>query len=242
LRFAIVGLQRTGSSYLVNLFARHPEIHCCGEIFSPGGIHLRWSGNMGGHRAARETVNTLREIRERDPQEFLNAVFAIDFGKPAVGFKIFPSHNPSMFERILADRDIAKIVHSRDNGLARYASLRAARATSDFVGNAEKPPVEFKAKKFAEFHREHAMFFDDIARRLAADGQRFHRSRFEDFNNPVRLAATLEFLGVMPELPPLQEPPANRGSPDVLSRFTNPEIAEAYLREHNLMHWAREEM
>src|SRR6202012_3017603 len=113
-------------------------------------------------------------------------------------------------------------------------SLRAARATSDFVGRTEKPLVEFKAKKFAEFHHDHAAFFEGIERRLAAGGQRVHRSHFEDLNAPARLVALLNFLKVAPQVPPLQEPPPNRGSSDVLSRFSNPDIAEAYLREHDL--------
>jgi hypothetical protein len=239
-RFAIVGLQRTGSSYLVNLLWNHPEIHCCGEIFNTGSVNLRWPEEMGRRRARREIARELKELRPRDPQAFLQRIFAIDFGTKAVGFKIFPVHNKPMFERILEDRDIAKIVHSRDNGLARYASLRAARATSDFVGSTEKPLVEFKAKQFDVFRNEHTTFFDETERRLEADGQRVHHSRFEDFDNPARLATILEFLGVTPELPPLQEPPANRGSSDVLSRFSNPDVAEAYLSENDLMHWARE--
>jgi hypothetical protein len=67
-RFAIVGLQRTGSSHLVELLSRHPEIHCCGEIFNPDRINLRWPESMGGRRAGREIVNELRSIREQDPQ------------------------------------------------------------------------------------------------------------------------------------------------------------------------------
>lgn len=237
MRFAIAGLQRTGSSYLVHLLGSHPEIHCCGEIFNTGGLNLRWPKELDNRR---ETTRVLREMRARDPQEFLDGMFAIDFGTKTTGFKIFPSQNPLMFERILDDHSIAKIIHSRDNGLARYASLRAARATSDFGGYEEKPLVEFKAKRFTEFLEEHTAFFDGIERRLAADGQRSHRSRFEDFNKPDRLTAILEFLGVTPTLPPLQAPPENRGPSDVLSRFSNPEEAETYLHKHNLMHWARE--
>ncbi|HVU20223.1 MAG TPA: sulfotransferase [Rhizomicrobium sp.] len=237
MRFAIVGLQRTGSSYLVHLLGSHPEIHCCGEIFNTGSLNLRWPKEM---ERRRETTRALREMRTRDPQEFLEGMFALDFGTRATGFKIFPSQNPAMFERILDDRSIAKIVHSRENGLARYASLRAARATGDFVGYEEKPLVEFKARRFKEFLDEHAAFFDGLERRLTADGQRFHRSRFEDFKYPERMTPILEFLGVAPTLPPLMAPPANTGPSDVLSRFSNPEDAEAYLREHNLMHWARE--
>lgn len=239
-RFAIIGLKRTGSSYLVNLLGSHPQIHCCGEIFNRDGVNLRWPKAMGGRPAGREIESELKELRARDPQEFLARVFAIDFGKPVLGFKIFRNHNRPMLERILEDRAIAKIVHRRENGLARYASALAARAAGDSGRHAEKPLVEFDATDFAAFHREHATFFDETERRLAAGGQPFHVSRYEELNVPSRLTAMLEFLRVAPELPPLQEPPPNRASSDVLSRFSNPHAAEAYLRDHGLMEWARE--
>lgn len=239
-RFAIIGLKRTGSSHLVSFLDSHPEIHCCGEIFNRDGVNLRWPKAMGGRRAGREIESELEALRTHDGQGFLARVFAIDFGKPVSGFKIFRNHNKPMLARILDDRDIVKIVHSRDNGLARYASSLANRLTGDSGRTAEKPLVEFDAAKFAAFHREHATFFDETERTLIASGQPVHRSRYEEINDPARLTAILDFLGVAPELPPLQAPPPNRGSSDTLSRFSNPGAAEAYLREHDLMHWARE--
>jgi hypothetical protein len=240
MRFAIVGLKRTGSSYLVNLLGGHPQIHCCGEIFNPDGVNLRWPKEAGGRRAARELESELEALRATDPVTFLERVYATDFGRPVVGFKIFKNHHPEMLTHILADRNIAKIVHSRANGLARYASALAKRLAGPAGRHAEKPPVAFDAAQFAPFHREHATFFDETEQRLAASGQDFHRSRYEELNNPARLIDMLNFLGVAPELPPLQGPPPNRGSSDVLSRFSNPEAAEAYLRDHGLMQWAHE--
>jgi hypothetical protein len=239
-RFAIIGLKRTGSSYLVNLLGNHPEIHCCGEIFNRDGVNLRWPKALGGRRAGREIEDELEKLRARDPKAFLARVFALDFGKKALGFKIFRNHDRPMLGRIIADRDIAKIVHRRENGLARYASALAKQQTRDPGRNPQKPLVAFDAENFAAFHREHAVFFDETERGIAAGGQKYHVSRFEEINDPARLTAMLEFLGVAPELPPLQGPPPNRGSSDVLSRFSNPEAAEAYLRDHGVMHWARE--
>jgi hypothetical protein len=239
-RFAIIGLARSGSSYLVNMLDSHPEIHCCGEIFNHDGVNLRWPKTLGGRQAGRAIESELEELRARDPQAFLERVFAIDFGKPVLGFKIFRNHNKPMLERIIADRDIAKIVLRRANGLARYASAVARRLAGDGGRYAAKPLVPFNPTKFAPFHEEHATFPDETERALAASGQRYHLSRFEELNDPARLTSVLEFLGVAPELPPLQEAPPNRGSSDTLSRFSNPETAEAYLREHGLMHWARE--
>src|SRR6202008_2736262 len=137
-RFAIIGLKRTGSSYLVNLLGSHPEIHCCGEIFNRDGVNLRWPKEMGGRRAGRGIKSELKELRGRDPQAFLERVLAIDFGKPVTGFKIFRNHNRPMLERILEGGAIAKIVHRRENGLARYASTLSARLADDWGRNAQK--------------------------------------------------------------------------------------------------------
>ena len=130
-RFAIIGLARSGSSYLVSMLDSHPEIHCCGEIFNRDGVNLRWPKTLGGRQAGRAIESELEELRARDPQAFLERVFAIDFGKPVLGFKIFRNHNPPMLERIIADRDIAKIVLRRANGLARYASAVARRLAGE---------------------------------------------------------------------------------------------------------------
>ncbi|HTT98890.1 MAG TPA: sulfotransferase [Rhizomicrobium sp.] len=241
-RFAIVGLQRTGTSYLVDLLGRHPEIHCCGEIFGEGGINLRWPEDFGDRRAWRSTAKELGEIRRNDSGEFLTRLLALDFGKRVTGFKILPNQNPPMLERILEDRSIAKILQSRRNALARYASLYAARTAARYGRSADKPLVEFKAKQFVKIHQQNTTYFDDIERRLEAGGQRFHRSRFEEINDPARHIAVLDFLGVVSTLPSLKGAPPNRGSSDVLSRFSNPEDAEAYLRDQDLMHWAREDL
>src|ERR1700733_1661572 len=64
MRFAIVGLKRTGSSYLINLLGGHPEIHCCGEIFNPDGVNLRWPKDSGGRRAARELEKEIESLRQ----------------------------------------------------------------------------------------------------------------------------------------------------------------------------------
>jgi len=240
MRFAIVGLKRSGSSYLVNLLGGHPEIHCCGEIFNPDGVNLRWPKEAGGRRAVREQEIELESLRQTDPVAFLERVYATDFDRPVVGFKIFKNHHPKMLAHILADGNIAKIVHFRANVLARYASNLAARKSGNFGRVGEKPQVEFNEEEFTAYHNEHAVFFDEVLRKLSADGQRYHVSRFDEINSPACVAGLLKFLGVTPNLPAVPDQPSNRGSSDILSRFTNFREVKAFLRAHDLAHWARE--
>ena len=233
-------MKRTGSSYLVNLLGSHPEIHCCGEIFNPDGVNLRWPKESGGRRAAREQESELEALRQTDPAAFLERVLATDFGRPVVGFKIFKNHHPKMLAHILADRNIAKIVHFRANVLARYASNLAARKSGNFGRVGEKPQVEFNEEEFVAYHNEHAVFFDEVLRKLSAEGQHYHVSRYDEINNPACVSGLLKFLGVTPELAAVPDQPPNRGSSETLSRFTNPKEVKAFLRAHDLLHWVRE--
>jgi hypothetical protein len=240
MRFAIVGLKRSGSSYLVNLLGGHPDVHCCGEIFNPDGVNLRWPKEAGGRRAVRELESELEALRQTDPAAFLERVFTTDFGRPVVGFKIFKNHHPKALVHILADRNIAKIVHFRANVLARYASNLAARKSGNFGRVGDKPQVEFNEEEFVAYNNEHAAFFDEVLRKLSADGQRYYVSRYDEINNPACVAGLLKFLDVTAELPAVPDQPPNRGSSDILSRFTNFKEVKAFLRAHDLTHWARE--
>jgi Sulfotransferase family len=239
-KFVIVAMRRTASTYLVQMLGNHPEIHCCGEIFIPEGVGIRWPEERGGRRSTRELESELKTQRGSDPDAFLARVFALDFQKPAVGFKMFRSHHPAMFERILDDRSILKIVHFRANVLARYASNLAARMTGNFGRYAVKPPVTFDAAEFTKFHNEQAAFYDGVLRHLAASGQSCHLSRFDEINNDAARLGLFKFLGAAPITPPLPEKPAVMGGTDTLSRFSNAKEARAFLRERGLLHWARE--
>ncbi|HEX4861312.1 MAG TPA: hypothetical protein VFV07_08750, partial [Rhizomicrobium sp.] len=217
-----------------------PEIHCCGEIFMPESVNIRWPLARGGRRAVRELEHELKAQRGHDPRGFLERLFTLDFEKPVVGFKIFPGHHPAMLDDILADRGVLKIVHYRTNILARYASNLAARETGDFGKHGSKPPVAFDAAQFTRYHDEQAGFYDGLLRRLAASGQSYHLSRYDEINNEAAMLAVFKFLGAEPSMPPLPEHPAIRGGTDVLARFSNPKEVRAFLRERDLLHWARE--
>ncbi len=240
MRFAIVGLKRTGSSYLVNLLGNHPQIHCCGEIFNPDGVNLRWPKEAGGRRAARELESELEALRGTDPVTFLERIYTTDFGRPVLGFKIFKKPSPQD-----ARPHPRRQEHRQDRSLPRQCAgplrVEPRRAQiRQFRARGRQAAVEFNEEEFVAYQNEHAIFFDEILRQLSAGDQRHYVSRYDEINNPACVAGLLKFLGVTPELPAVPDQPPNRGSSDILSRFTNFREVKAFLRAHDLAHWARE--
>ncbi len=240
MRFAIVGLKRSGSSYLVNLLGGHPEIHCCGEIFNPDGVNLRWPKEAGGRRAVRRAEIELESLRQTDPVAFLERVYATDFDRPVVGFKIFKNHHPKMLTHILADRNIAKIVHFRANVLARYASNLAARKSGNFGRVGEKPQVEFNEGRVRRLPQRTRRLLRRSPAQAGCRRTALSRLALRRDQQPGLHSRTSEIPGRGARAAVVPDQPSNRGSSDILSRFTNFREVKAFLRAHDLAHWARE--
>ena len=102
-----------------------------------------------------------------------------------------------------------------------------------------RPAVEFDGQRFSRDHAKYSAYYLRILERLVGTGQPFHFIRYDEINTTCSLSALLQFIGATAEVV-LAPKPMIRGSSDILSRFSNPEVAERYLHEHGLMHWAHE--
>ena len=128
MRFVIIASARTGSSHLVNVLGGHPEVFCHGNVFAQHMMATFWP--KGARPTASEVgaiKSDLREIREKDPDAFLERVFSMDFGRAHVGFKIFRGQNDAILEKLIADSSVRKIVLFRRNVLANYSSAMLAK-------------------------------------------------------------------------------------------------------------------
>ena len=119
--FVILGLPRSGTTYLTTLLNGHPDIMCYGEVFNPYAV-IRHKPD------ARDT-----EVFERDarPLATVDAVFdaARDKGVMAGGFKFMLGHNIAVLQH-LAERDGLRIIHlRRQNRLAQASSMIKAAQT-----------------------------------------------------------------------------------------------------------------
>jgi len=196
IRFVILNAPRTGSNYLCTLLDSHPEILCHHEIFNPHVVgvarHLQKAGFQMG---------TIEE-RERDPIEFLGRVWRRNEGRRSVGFKLCWKQNGPVFDAVLADPRIRKIVLKRRNRIKSFVSLLLARQTGEWViYNDEATPGARPKVQVDEAELQRHIAFNDAyyAEIEAAIQQRGHLGHvlyYEDLFSETSLRATLKFLDV----------------------------------------------
>lgn len=238
MNFVILALQRTGSSHLMGALRLHPEIFCHGELFNTA----RFQASTTSPQWRIENETELLALRAADPRKFLERMSTLSFSKTFVGFKMMSAHDPAIFEAVLTDPRIGKIVTTRENGLARYASLAAARRSGKFGNTGSKGPIHFEARAFGDHLAEDAAFHARVRGALAASGQSVHLFRFEHINSRSAIQAACRFVGARSPVIEMRPPPDNRATGDVLSRFSNPSAVRDYLKERGLLAWSIENL
>jgi hypothetical protein len=235
--FAIVGSQRSGTTYLRRSLNNHPDIVCHGEPFNPdseGALvpPARWADLPG------------KDAREADPIAFLDRLMSFQAGG-VVGFKLLLAHSPAVLNEIAA-RGYRLIILRRENALARYSS-RQILATMQDSGQIPPPstnkgPSAIKAtfdvtafEQFNESDRARWIAFENILDRHQPP--RFELE-YDELGWGDGRERSLDFLGV--ERRPLRAWMDKLNSPDVVSRFSNPEVVRDYLRVRGLTRWEHE--
>jgi hypothetical protein len=187
---------RTGSNYLCTLLNSHPEILCHHEIFNPHVVGVaRHLQNTDFH------LGTIEE-RERDPIEFLGRVWQRPEGRRVVGFKLCWKQNEAIFDAVLADPSIRKIVLKRRNRIKGFVSLLLARQTGEWViyNDAATPGARPKVHVDEAELRQHIAFNDayyaEIDSAIRQPGHLSHVMYYEDLFSEASLREMLKFLDV----------------------------------------------
>jgi LPS sulfotransferase NodH len=245
MRFVIVASPRTGSSHLVSLLSAHPDILCNGNSLHPKHMWLSWPKKD----LTKSVKAELAELRERDPNAFLERLYTAGFGRSHVGLKIFDKQNNAALRKLLANSEIRKILLYRKNVLANYSSRLAARSNNEWSvkeGRPVSPPpaVRFDEEEFIRFHDRYVSFYQDVLGRLSHHRQPFHFIEYLDINEPFLFAGLVSFIGADPaklDSPaPLRARQAKQNSPDIVSRFLNASDVVNFLERYGLEHWSRE--
>jgi len=244
MRFAIVASPRTGSSHLTNLLNSRADVLCNGEILHPKKVFVNWRKK---HRTP-EKLAELFQLRGTSPVEFLERIFEMNYDRPNVGFKILRGQQKHVFDRIIEDHAIRKIILFRRNVLANYSSRLIAGETGQYALNSRKASqqsgerltVPFDADEFIFFRRKYESYYAAVMDALLESGQNFHMINYEEINNPHFFKPVLGYIGAdlsgdASEGKHIKQNPSN-----IVSRFSNPEVVEAFLREHALPHWSFE--
>ena len=149
-RFILLCYRRTGSNLISGMLFNHPEILMHNEIFNENAVHsyykkqvldAHWDYEGRDGNPARFAQFMLDKFHERVPK------FREDGAKPAdckaVGFKWFPNHAmqhgvliarvQAVFEQLMADSTVHKIILTRENVAATYVSSRRSEETGYFL-------------------------------------------------------------------------------------------------------------
>lgn len=238
-KFVIMGLPRSGTTYLMSLLNAHPDIYCSGEQFNPYAI----VGIKG------DDVKTLDAVLERDydPVGFMERFFAANDvpQHKRVGFKFMIGHNINVLRRIAEDTSLCLIYVHRDNKLAQISSLLKALQTTNWaqLNPSEDDHLKIRAgaRKISQHWQEYETldflydaWFEQLPhRRLKLEYRELFASGFED--------RICEFLGVDRD-PDMKSELFKQSSNKIIDRFVNKAEVRTYFTRLGLEDWLKDEI
>lgn len=239
-RFVILGLPRSGSTYLMTLLNTHRDISCTGEQFNP------WRVVGLGDKDSDDSHETV-VARDADPRAFLNGIFdqADASGAAVGGFKFMLGHNIAALKALAEDPELHIIHVWRENRLAQVASLFKALETKNWAQTQKSDhinrTVEARPRAISQRWHEFAttdFLADAFLKTLSQPVLTLeYKELFADDIGP-RLC---QFLQVDPAQA-MQSPLVKQGSNKVSERFTNPGPIVYYFTQVGRADWLGEEL
>ncbi len=185
--FVIFAEMRTGSNLLEATLNAIKRVTCFGEAFNP---------YMMGWPDKDELKGITMAERDADPLPLLRAIF--DKPNHLPGFRYFHDHDPRVFDAIMDDKSIAKIVLTR-NPVDSYVSTALARATNQWKLNETATPIpasaHFDGAEFREVTDRIEEFQLRVMHRLQATGQTGFWLGYEDLRDAGVMTGLMHWLG-----------------------------------------------
>lgn len=238
-RFVIMGLPRSGTTYLMSLLNSHPRIGCAGELFNPYSIV-----EFGEpHRDRADVVE-----RDRTPRIHYQDFFARHADDPEldrIGFKFMLGHNMRVFDTIAEDDQLSLIYVYRRNRLAQVASLVKATQTKNWAQDKADSHIEKRIQVAPGYinqrWHELAMMDQLFAHWLGTIPHHQISLSYTALFKPGFEQKICAFLGI-PYDPGMKSDLVKQGSNRIIDRFENPEPIERYMKTVGFEHWLDEEI
>ena len=174
------------------------------ELFNHKGIHT--------HNGPSVDAAKILE-RDTDPASFLASSFSVTerakcFGggvPKAVGFKVFPEHilrsqlSMDMFDQVLADERVAKIMLKRENRVKTCASVVRSSVTGRYnKENLDHVKVHILPHELQKFIDSYDGYYAYVKERLGRQSDRWLEISYEDFveNTPKEMKKICDLLKV----------------------------------------------
>lgn len=220
-RFVIFSFPRTRSSLLCHHLDSHPQIICHCEVFHQDAIYL----NTGYHEALGLAGPEDTNGRDRDAFGFVDCLYRTDLSGSAraIGFKMFPDHNPAIRAELAADPSVSKVLLTR-NPLYAFASWKIAIAEAQWTtftmeGHGEKS-TEVDADEFLAWHDRNARYFEEIREACKRAQSGWLEVASVDVPSGAAFANVTQWLGLEPTGNPSSKLKP-RNTPDLRKRIRN---------------------
>ncbi|MGH1413609.1 MAG: Stf0 family sulfotransferase [Pelagimonas sp.] len=240
-RFVILGLPRSGTTYLMTLLNAHPQIFCTGEQFNPKAVV-----GLSGDRD--ESFERVVADRDANPVTFLEEIFQRP--QPArvdwTGFKFMLGHNIAAFRALEADPDITLIHVWRENRLAQVTSLIKAVQSQKWVQSKEDHEhvarkIDATPRQISQRWHENAMTDYLFTSWLAHQPHRHISLEYRELFAPEFNDRICDFLGVESD-PAMQSPLVKQGINTILDRFEEPRAIKHYFTTIGHERWLEDEL
>jgi LPS sulfotransferase NodH len=184
--FVIFGFQRTGSNLLCSYLGNHPQVAMHYELFNDKAVYA--------HDGQHTTGADIKD-RDSDPASFLTKMLTVEKrseplggGQPTcVGFKVFPEHicrskaSRCLFENLLSDTRVRKIVLRRENRLAVCVSALRSSVTGEYIKkNLDDVKVKIAPHELQTFIDHYDNYYNYIGERLAGQHGTWLDVTYED--------------------------------------------------------------
>lgn len=237
-RFLIIGLPRSGTTYLMTLLNAHPDILCAGEQFNPYMI-------LDAEAERTDYVTLLQ--RDRAPRYFSEAFFETHADQPytCVGYKYMLGHNIRVITALPDWQDLTLIYVHRRNKLAQVSSLIKADTTQRWAQEHKSGHINRKIEvgplRISQYWHEldtwdflFGQWFDQLANpKLKLE----YCELFQDGFN----ARICDFLQV-PQDPDMKSTLVKQGVNTILDRFSDPGPIREYFTEIGRDNWLGREI
>lgn len=208
---------------LSSMLNSHPAVLCHHELYNPGDIY--YALELRG-----SDFSLAADLQQRDaqPLDFLARVWQHNQAMACVGFKMTHKQNLCVFDAVLADPGIKKIVLRRNNVVKTHVSKLVAEqngvwedygsAGADKAANGEcQVMVDWSAlQQDIAFNRA---FYQEIETRLAQSKQTCLKLEYEHLTAQDSQRDVLAYLGL--DYRPLTTPSRKQNPTDLRQRVSN---------------------
>jgi len=237
-RFLIIGLPRSGTTYLMTLLNAHRDILCAGEQFNPYAIIN-----------AEDEIRDFPALIKRDatPRAHSKEFFQghADSAYKCTGYKLMIGHNIRMLRALTKMKGLSLIYVHRENKLAQISSLIKADKTKRWAQSRKDAHVSKKVDagplrishywhEFATYDFLFSQWFDTLPqKKLKLEYCDMFQDGFEQ--------RVCDFLKVDHD-PDMKSPLVKQGVNTILERFEKPGLIRSYFTQLGKEKWLGREI